>query len=187
MNITILTVVLGTFSVFTLATPDFNRAEREIKFLNPSEVQEFPESVKTKLQKDNCLIPTIPGSQGPTGWARGSFAKRGQTDWAILCSNSSGKSEIKIIWGGKDKPCIESFTSSENRNYLQVQDTAGTITFSRMIGMLSADQVFSLLKKAKASLPSNFKHDCIVDAFVGKGSLIYFCSNGKWENVPGAD
>jgi hypothetical protein len=154
--------------------------------LKPHNVKELPAPVQKRLEAESCLIPTVPGAQGPTGWVKGKFAKKNQTDWAVLCSNKYGKSEIKVVWGGKEKPCPDSFGLRENKTYLQVQD-ANTIMFSRSVGSISPNEMVSYLKKAKAPIPSSFEQDGIVDAFIGKGSTLHFCTSGNWQEVPGAD
>lgn len=180
------TIPLIIYANIVFAAPDFDRAEKEIKFLNPGDVKEFPAEIKKTLERERCLIPTVPGNHGPTGWTKGSFAKKNQVDWAVLCSNKSGKSEVQIVWCGKSSPCSNSFGLSENRNYLQVQD-ADKIIFSRSIDSIGSAEVIKYLLKAKAPLPSSLGQDGIVDAFIGKGSTIHFCTSGSWQEVLGSD
>ncbi|MEK6774887.1 MAG: hypothetical protein AABY64_13165 [Bdellovibrionota bacterium] len=178
--------MIPSLTLMAFAAPDFDKAEKDIKFLKPNEVKELPLSVKNVLESENCEIPVMPGAQKPTSWAKGSFAEIGQTDWAVLCSNSSSKSQVRIIWGGKSKPCPESFGFADNKTYLQVQDE-NTIMFSRMIGSVGPKRVVSLLKKSKGPLPSSFSQDAIVDSFVGKGSTAHFCTAGNWQEVIASD
>lgn len=168
------------------AAPNFEKAEKEIKFLKPDSVKEFPDKIKKALEASNCMIPTVPGAQGPTGWAKGTFADKEQTDWAVLCSDKFGKSRVEIIWGGKKSPCPNSFGSSSNKTFLQVQDK-NTIMFSRMVGSIGPRKVISYMKKVNHPLSQKFSQDGIVDSFIGKASTVHFCTAGKWQKIPGAD
>lgn len=185
-NILALFFVIAYSSIGS-AVPDFDKAAKEIQYLKPSEVKQFPQTVKTALQNENCLIPVVPGAQGPTGWAKGTFAEKGQTDWAVLCSNA-GVSKVKVVWGGKNKPCPDFFGSAEDKTFLQTQDTEGnTITFSRMVGAIGPKKVVAYLKRSGGPTPSNLSQDGIVDAFVGKASTVHLCTSGNWQEIPGAD
>lgn len=182
----IFTLVICFLPLSFAANPDFDKAAKEIRYLKPSEVKQFPDAVKTALQSESCLIPVVQGAQGPTGWAKGTFAEKGQMDWAVLCSNA-GTSKVKVVWGGKNKPCPDSFGATEDRTFLQVQDAAGTVTFGRMVGTIEPRKVVAYLKRSGAPTPSNLSQDGIVDAFVGKASTVHLCTSGKWQEIPGAD
>jgi len=173
------------FSSLGFALPDFDKAEKEIQYLKPSEVQSFPQEVKAKLEKENCRIPIVPGSKEPNGWAKGSFANKDQTDWAVLCSNK-GKSAIKIVWGGVSKPCPGSLNLQPNNRYLQTFGE-GNIIFSRSISSIQPNEIATHFKKNNSHLPKALNQDGIVDAFIDKGSTIHFCVAGKWQNELGAD
>ncbi|MGE0633089.1 MAG: hypothetical protein AB7O96_11810, partial [Pseudobdellovibrionaceae bacterium] len=90
--------------------------------LKPSDMKELPQEFRTALEQEGCRIPLTYNGESSSGWTKGSFAKRGQTDWAVLCSSKSGQSEVRIFWGGTQKPCPTSFASTPNKTYLQVVD-----------------------------------------------------------------
>jgi hypothetical protein len=179
----ILLILLIPLWVF--AVPNYEEAEKNIEMINPRNVKNLPQAFKEQLTSERCLIPKVFGSQGVTGWTKGAFARKGQRDWAVLCSNSSGESYVRIFWGDQ-KPCPEIFGITSNKNFLQVihQDTVG---FSRMIGVVSTDDLVKYLGKANAAIPQTLTQEGIADSFVGKGSSIFFCGQGKWQSVPGAD
>ncbi len=150
-NILVLLVLIYASSSFAYTeseheemVKDFKSAAKLIKYMKPSEVKEFPKLVLTELDKEKCLIPVVPGMSVSTGWAKGKFADKDQTDWAILCSNN-GKSKIKVVWGGNNKPCPDSFNLGEDKQYLQTQ--VNGIEFSRMVATSKPKEIISYLKR----------------------------------------
>lgn len=162
------------------ALPAFDKAEKEIQFLKPSQIQSLPQSIKLTLEAENCMIPVVPGSKNSSGWTKGSFANKNQTDWAVLCSNKSGESKIRVIWGGANKPCSDSLNLEPNKRYLQRRDESNII-FSRSISSIRSNEMTKYLKQ------KTFIKDGIVDAFLDKGSTIHFCTAGKWQSEVGGD
>jgi len=155
--------------------PDFVEAEKEIQFINPAEATTLPQKARETLASEKCLIPKTLDGYG-SAWIKGSFAKKGQTDWAVLCSDNEGQSKIKVIWGGSQKPCPGSLSVSENKTFLQVVDT-NKVAFSRVLN----------LKKPTRKDTSKFQKEGISDGFAEKGSTVFFCMAGNWQSQVGAD
>ncbi|HLP99332.1 MAG TPA: hypothetical protein VK149_12910 [Sideroxyarcus sp.] len=142
-------------------------AAKAITRLSPKEFPQLPSEAVTNLIKLGCTIPQ------PTFFIKdkanvisGSFAKRGQKDYAVLCS-LNGVSHIQLIWGGASR-CESEIEFSEDRGYLQVV-LPGEISYSRTIGTVIGNV------------------DGIEDSYIEKASSIFYCVNGKWTEVQGAD
>ncbi len=171
----LLALIMGTLNLSKAAAKQPAAppaAAKEIQLLKPSEIKQFPAAVKKALEAEKCMIPSVSGAKQPSGWAKGKFADKIQTDWAVLCSDKNGKSKIKVVWGGRDFACPDSFAMSPNK--------------SRAIHSVSHQQVIAYLKKDRKEAPKTFQQEGIADVFVEKASVVYFCSGGKWMRTTGS-
>ena len=66
--------------------------------LPPSAFAQLPPEVLSQLESRRCTVPQVYDISTPHNLIRGSFALKGQTDWAVLCSKE-GQSSILIFWG----------------------------------------------------------------------------------------
>lgn len=98
----------------------------------------------------------------------GAFTRKGQVDWAALCS-TGGVSSIVIVWGGAAR-CASVIEQKEDRANLQTISADGTIGYSRVL----------------AAVPTMGRF-AIKDGFEGKGSMIHFCRKGGWVALKGED
>ena len=147
-------------------------AEKNIVRLSPDHFKELPRKIIVELRRNGCTIPQA-GLQtdAPNNVIRGSFAKSGQKDWAVLCSKQQ-ESMITIIWGGPAK-CTSNLEPRKDVKYLQAMGRDGMM-YSRQIDVASADE-------------AGGTHDGISDMFLEKASTIWYCENGKWEARGGSD
>ena len=67
-----------------------------IVYQPPSHFRELPTAIRRELEKGGYLIPQPFGQRGKNV-VRGRFDRRGQVDWAVLCSKS-GTSRILVFW-----------------------------------------------------------------------------------------
>jgi hypothetical protein len=162
----------------------------ETRTLRPSAFPELPETIQKRLETLGCAVPQVPGEAKPQNVVQGSFARPAQTDWAVLCSRA-GKSSILIFWG-KPTTCSSELAIRDDSNYLQ-GDAEGHLVYSRQISIsntkkiLQYAQAFNQDGNGKAPDYPRLDHAGIEDIFVGKGSAIYYCSQGKWQTLQGAD
>jgi hypothetical protein len=162
----------------------------ETRTLHPSAFPELPKTIRKRLETLGCAVPQVPAEAKPQNVVQGSFARPAQTDWAVLCSRA-GKSSIFIFWG-KPTTCSGELAIRDDSNYLR-GNAEGHLVYSRQI--LSADtkkilqyaQALSQDGNAKAPGNPRLDHAGIEDIFVGKASGIYYCSQGKWQTLQGAD
>jgi hypothetical protein len=89
----------------------------KISYLQPSTFSELPDDVIHELESRGCIIPQVYGERKPQNVIRGEFAKKGQLDWAVLCSINK-QSSILIFWG-TSKMSTSSIAQSPDSKWLQ--------------------------------------------------------------------
>lgn len=160
------------------------QAERETRRLRPSTFPDLPIELIKQLEKRGCTVPQVFDTPEPHNVIRGQFARKGQTDWAVLCLKN-GKSSILIFWG-KPARCPSELAVSEDRVFLQSIGN-GRIGYSRRIDVASKNDILENYKQYRGSLPPILDHQGIDDRFVGKASDVHYCYQGKWLKLSGAD
>jgi hypothetical protein len=168
--------------------------DNAIRKLQPADVEGLPPEFVEKLNKRSCMIPQF-GATGhagdiagagdtagsPTNVIHGEFARRGQEDWAVLCSKG-GSSTIVIFWG-KTTACPASLARLEDAHYLK-RGKDKKMRYSRSIRALGEND---LGDRAGIAGLKPLSHQGIDDRFVGKSSAFFYCSEGKWKIFPARD
>jgi hypothetical protein len=144
----------------------------------------LPGEIVKGLKTLKCTVPQTYENRKPHNVIQGSFAEENQTDWAVLCSKN-GVSSIKIFWGGAAK-CPSVISGSHDRKWLQGIGN-DKIVYSRAIGPASKETILGYHKAFGGPTPPPISHQGIDDYFVGKASVVHYCSNGKWIEFTGAD
>lgn len=171
-------------SAATVDTPSDDRwrtAERNIVRLPLSAFPDLPAAFVRELS--GCTVPQTYVINKPHNVVHGSFAAKGQTDYAVLCSRN-GSSEIRIWWGGPVR-CPSLMLQADDRSYLQGigHDSIG---YSRAITTTNA-RVLSEDEAGGRERREVLEHDAIEDFFTEKGSSIWICRSGAWVALLGAD
>jgi len=163
---------------------NFEAAERQIVRLPPTAFPTLPIAVVRELQHRGCTVPQESFSKPPNNLISGQFAKRGQTDWAVLCS-IKGSSSILVFWNGSASNPAE-LARREDKIYLQslVGDKIG---FSRGISAVGKDFIVQRYLAAGGPKPPPIDHQGINDAFLGKASVVQYFFKGQWLELPGDD
>ena len=87
-------------AVLALAPVAVGAASPGVIYREPQSYRELPASFVDSLKKDGCRIPQATvGGKVASNVISGSFAKKGQLDWAALCSKE-GHQYIAVFWGG---------------------------------------------------------------------------------------
>jgi hypothetical protein len=168
-----------------LPTPeDWQKAERDIKRLSPSAFKELPMAIVKQLQARGCTVPQAAQISEPHNVIRGEFARSGQMDWAVLCSNA-GQSLILLFWG-RPTGCAAELAKQEDRHSLQTW-VEPPIAYSRAIAPVGKDAILKFYKWFGGPKPPPLHHQGIDDAMIGKYSVIHYCYQGKWLQLQGAD
>lgn len=177
---------LGVLAAINVAGQelDFQAAERKIVRLPATAFPMLPPAVVRELQHRGCAIPQESYSKTLNNAISGQFARRGQNDWAVLCS-TGGASSILIFWNGSAiKP--SELARQEDVNCLQ-GGIGGTILFSRSISAVGSGFIVKHYRAYGGPRPPRIDHQGINDAFLEKGSVVQYFIGGKWLRLTGSD
>ena len=173
--------------VLAQTAPDLRRAletaDRQVLRLSPSAFPDLPKNLRTALQRRGCLVPQVRSMKRPHNFIRGEFSKPGQTDWAILCS-VGGVSSILVFWNGSDANPTQ---IAEEKDMDRLQDSGTGWAYSREISSVDRAYILRHYQAFGGPKPPSIDHQGINDAFVGKGSVVFYLSQGKWLQLTGAD
>jgi hypothetical protein len=137
------------------------------------------------LQGRGCTVPQTYLSREPHNVISGEFARKGQTDWAVLCSRG-GKSSILVFWRGSTRSVSE-VAKAPDRGFLQTTGEGGGVGFSRLIEAVGRDYILSHYKAYGGRRPPRVTHQGINDIYVEKASVVRYYHRGKWLELQGAD
>lgn len=172
VNVSSLTAARLNASTQEQTPPEASKARK----LKPSDFPALPSKIRTELQRRGCAIPQVTFEGVEMKEAQnvisGEFARKGQTDWAALCSRR-GQTAIHIFWGRPTK--CASVIGSEPDNA------------ERYIGMADAKYIREHYEAYGGTKPPPLLHQGINDGFAEKGSQVWYCYQGKWRVLQGAD
>ena len=164
---------------------DFQREEKAIVRLNPSDFPDLPAKMRAVLEQRGCTIPQPYDARGEKkNVISGRFTSAEETDWATLCSQE-GRSAILIFYGGHPDQ-VDEIGSEPDSQYLQVVSGGKEIGYSRQLAAATSKATRRYFARS-AHIPRSIDHDGIENAFLEKGSVIWYRSNGKWVELAGAD
>jgi len=180
-----LTMVFISISVYAEASEVNNTIRR----LDPSAFPKLPKNIRRSLEFRSCTIPQVFEELRPHNVIRGEFIKKGQKDWAVLCSKD-GISTILIFKADSAKNVSEIESSSDEKWTQSYGD--GEYGFSRQIIVAGKKQIMQYNKNLKEltgeeqDLPL-ITHDGIDDIFVSKASVVHYYYKGQWLELSGSD
>lgn len=178
-------VVVFSFAQHANAQDKWQIADEATVRLKPAAFSKLPKSIVLFLQKRNCTVPQTFSDSTPHNVIRGQFARRGQFDWAILCSRNR-VSSILVFWNGSTKSVAE-IARADDKGYLQTIDETPNIGFSRAIDVVGKDQIFAHYLEYGGRKPPPINHQGINDAFIEKASFVHYFYQGRWLKLQGAD
>ena len=167
---------------------DFVKAEREIKRLAPAAFPELPRALVRKLEQRGCTIPQTSFISEPHNVIQGEFAKKGEKDWAVLCSKEEkkeGKSAVLIFWGAPTD-CPDEMPWMKDQYGLQGLG-GNKIGYSIRISPVDKKYIMDHFESYGGPKPPPIDHQGIDSAFLGKASVVLYCHEGKWLSLTGAD
>jgi len=165
--------------------PDiWDEANAKVRRLSPDAFPELPAGIKVELVKRQCTVPQIFLSTHPHNVIHGEFSRKGQKDWAVLCSTGQ-VSSILVFWGGSEKDMFV-FPATPDKNYLQGRGE-GKIGYSCEISVVGKDYILEHHKRYGGPTPPPINHDGIDVAFVEKASSVLYREKGEWLSLTGAD
>lgn len=163
---------------------DWSAADSATVRLSPTAFPELPAGIVRALLARGCTIPQLSATEKPHNVIRGEFARRGQTDWAVLCSRNM-ESALLVFWAGAADSVAE-HPWVPDLSFLQGVGN-DEIGFSRVIGIAGRDYILEHYREYGGPKPPPIDHDGIEDAFEGKASAILYSYRGEWLTLTGAD
>lgn len=136
------------------------------------------------LERRGCTIPQAYGLGEEHNVVQGELKKKGQKDWAVLCSVKRS-SAILIYWNASPKD-VSRVANGRDADFLQEVEP-GRIGFSRLIDIADANYLFGRYKAYGGPKPPHIKHQGINDIWVEKASEVHYLHRGKWLKLQGAD
>ncbi len=157
---------------------DWRRADEAIVRLQPGDFPDLPPELRAALEHRGCTIPQPYDAGGrKKNVITGEFTSAGQTDWAVLCSHER-RSAILVFRGGRSGQ-VDTLAEEPDSQYLQVVAGGQKIGYSRLLAVAPPRVI-------RQHFPHG-NHDGIEDTFMGKASVVWYRSGGKWIRVSGAD
>jgi hypothetical protein len=166
-----------------LPQADWLRADEATVRLDPSVFSSLPSSILIAMERRQCTVPQPFGSSRPRNVISGHFTQTGRIDWAVLCSRK--KRSAVLVFHGKDYGEVDELGEAADSEYLQTVSGSGRIGFSRGLVVATPDVVRRSWHNGPR--PRIVDRDGIADTFEGKGSVIWYWSDGKWIQLTGAD
>ena len=164
---------------------DWAAAARAIRRLSPDDFPQLPRAVRDGLKERRCTVPQSFYPARPHNVVSGAFARPGQRDWAVLCS-VDGRSAILIFWAGGVTRTPAELAPADDATFLQGIGNE-QIGYSRVINRADTARIREHAEAYDGPLPKSLDHDGIDDAFVEKGSQVYYYEDGVWLELAGSD
>ena len=165
-------------------TGKFREADLQVTRLGPSAFPELPVNIRRELERRGCTIPQVWEDRKPHNVIKGEFIRKGQIDWAVLCSLNR-VSLILIFRNASEQNPSE---LAREADIEKLQGVGGdVIGYSRAISSVGRQFILDHNRAYGGSKPPTIDHQGINDAFVGKASVVYYFHVGKWLQLTGAD
>lgn len=156
----------------------------QVTRLTPSAFPELPAKIRRELERRGCTIPQVRTVNKPQNVIKGEFTRKGQTDWAVLCSVNQ-VSTILVFREASERNPSE---LEREADIDKIQAVGGnTSAYSRAISSVGREYILSHYRAYGGPKPPTIGHQGINDAFVGKASVVHYCYEGKWVKLTGAD
>ena len=166
------------------ATGTFREADLQVTRLEPSAFSELPGNIRRELEHRGCTIPQIWGDRKPHNVIKGEFTRKGQTDWAVLCSLNR-VSSILIFQNASEQNPSE---LAREADIEKLQGVGGdVIGYSRAISSVGRQFILDHYHVYGGPKPPKIDHQGIDDAFVGKASVVHYFDAGAWLQLTGTD
>jgi len=156
----------------------------QIVYSPPSALAQLPPKIQSELESRGCRIPRPYGGVAPQNVIRGELRRRGQTDWAVLCSKKN-ISSILVFWKGSNTAPAEIDPLPDNNFLTPLAD--GKIGYSRAISPVGKEFIMTHFSAYGGPTPPPIEHEGINDEFLEKGSVVHYFYRGRWLRLTGSD
>jgi hypothetical protein len=82
---------------------------------------------------------------------------------------------------------VAELATQPDANFLQVVNSGDLVGYSRALGVADPKYMREHFQRYGGPTPPPFDHDGIDDIFVGKGSVVWYWSEGRWLQLQGAN
>ncbi len=138
----------------------------------------FPElapAARQALKRRGCRVPQSPYALSkPNNVVRGQFARAGQTDWAALCA--VGDQMIVVVVWGAPSACPDT-----------ISQTAATVSDEHGLGVVGPAYIDQHEEWYGGGRPFPVSHEGIDFGYYDKASMVWYCHEAVWWELPGAD
>jgi hypothetical protein len=191
------------------------RAAEQVLRLPPSAFPELPHTVAQDLQKRGCSMPQTNLPPKPHNVLRGEFARAGQTDWVVLCTQNKPSSSlgpnllplvipigppawtstILIFFGGFTANVSEIAQGLDAYDMIPIERFSNGMTvitgYEYARGIRGVGESF-IMEHIRAYGEPGVKyppidHQGVEDPILDKASIIHYFYQGKWLELLGAD
>lgn len=176
----LLLVVITSASVLAQTQNKADITKKRTVRLYPKDFSQLPQPIVAYLEEKKCTIPQSYAVKTPHNVLEGEFFRRGQKDWAVLCSNN-GVSKILVFRESKTDT-VDELGQERDNTFLQTIDKMGNTGYSRLIKVVTP----ALVENKNDKLPQ-VDHVGIEDAFYEKASDIFYFYGRRWVRLKGAD
>jgi hypothetical protein len=145
--------------------------------LNPSDFSFLPRNIARYLKRNGYTIPQCWCNGNPHNVVSGSFAKKGQKDWAVLASKGR-KSSVLVFWKGSTRHPSKLQTLPD-KLFIRIAAEVHA-QYSRMISVVGKSFVDQHAVWYRGARPPPIDHDGINDEYVNKTSTVHYYYKGKW-------
>ena len=166
---------------------------KHVKLVSPDSFKSLPAIIRNELKSIDCSIPQ-PGydglDYGGGVWSlsnviSGHFAQKEQRDWAVICAQHE-KLSLSIFWGGKKQCGALTKDLGVYRSWVTTVKNPGDKepkgSFDLIIRTLRPP-----FHPPYDHIDGGEKHDGLEIYFFGKASTVYYCNDGKWNELSGLD
>ena len=151
--------------------------------LLPSAFPELPKNIRADLERRKCKVPQLIHEK-KVNVIQGEFARRGQTDWAVLCE--AGRiTAILVYWNGSEMNPSRTAQQDDRVRYDITADNR--LENIRVISPVGRREIMIHSSHSPGPKPPTIDHQGIDDALAGKASVINYFYQGKWIGSTGAD
>lgn len=178
MTRTVRGIAVFCLFLFFILTSSASIAEtRAAIFRLPKSFNKLPSTITSSLVKEGCQIPqtTIEGHLVSRNVITGEFAKKGQKDWAVLCSKE-GSLYVMMFWGGETQCPSEIDLGSINSE----------LEFDHSIGTASKRAIIQDYQEYGGTKPPAITH-LGIDYGSEQGTEVYYCHKNEWIDLTGSD
>jgi hypothetical protein len=183
-GIVLVSALIGLAAVTPVRSQDWDAANAATVRLQPSAFETLPVAVREYLERRRCAIPQSVFAKAPHNVVRGRFTSPARTDIAVLCSVD--RVSTVLVFRGSATADVSELARQPDAEFLQVV-SPGVVGYSRSVSVADARYIREHHAAFGGPEPPPLDHDGINDAFVEKGSVVWYWHRGRWLRLPGAD